>query len=77
MTATIGKWGSSLAVRVPAPWIKENKIKEGDQIELIIDRTRITILPKKKKLADMLRMMDEDSLYPEIETGNPEGEEAW
>lgn len=33
----IAKWGNSLAVRLPARLVKEQGLKEGDQIELVPD----------------------------------------
>ena len=36
----IGKWGNSLAVRLPAPVIKALGLKEGDDIEIIVAGSR-------------------------------------
>ncbi len=33
MNLQIAKWGNSLAVRIPADYVRKNGIKEGDQLE--------------------------------------------
>ena len=33
MTTQVGKWGNSLAVRIPADYLRQIGVKEGDQLE--------------------------------------------
>ena len=33
MNLQIAKWGNSLAVRIPADYVRKNGIKEGDQLQ--------------------------------------------
>jgi len=36
----VSKWGNSLAVRLPAAFVKAFELKEGDQIEIQIAQNR-------------------------------------
>jgi antitoxin MazE len=56
----VGKWGNSLAVRLPAHVVEALKLKEGDDIEIVVagsrrfeisrDRRRDTALARLKAL---------------------------
>ena len=59
MNLQVSKWGNSLALRIPAAFIKQIHLKEGDKVEatLSMDGTLI-IKPQKldrKTLAKMAR----------------------
>ena len=59
MNIQISKWGNSLALRIPATFIKQIHLKEGDKVEatLSIDGS-LVIKPQKldrKALANMGR----------------------
>lgn len=59
MNIQVSKWGNSLALRIPAAFIKEIKLKEGDKVEatlstdgsLIIRRQKL----ERKEIAAQLR----------------------
>ncbi len=36
----VGKWGNSLAVRLPAPVVEALGLKEGDDIEIVVAGSR-------------------------------------
>ena len=36
----VAKWGNSLAVRLPASVVEALQLREGDDIEIVIDGTR-------------------------------------
>ncbi|MBN9460098.1 MAG: AbrB/MazE/SpoVT family DNA-binding domain-containing protein [Burkholderiales bacterium] len=49
----VAKWGNSLAVRLPASLVEALELREGDDIEIIIDDPR-TFAVRKKPGADAL-----------------------
>ena len=77
MQAIVQKWGNSLGFRIPSLWAKENDIKNGSKVEVIIEKTKIVILPQKKSLDDMLALVNDENIHSEISTGNILGKEEW
>lgn len=77
MQAVVQKWGNSLGFRLPAIWAIDNNIKNGSKIEVITEKGKITILPQKKTLDDMLEMVTPENIHSEISTGNSVGSEEW
>lgn len=77
MQVVVQKWGNSLGFRLPAIWAKDNNIKNGSKIEVITEKGKITILPQKKTLDDMLEMVTPENIHSEISTGNSVGSEEW
>lgn len=59
MNIQISKWGNSLALRIPAAFIKEINLKEGDKVEATLSKDgSLIIKPKKldrKEIAAKLR----------------------
>lgn len=49
----VAKWGNSLAVRLPATLVEALELREGDDIEIIVDDPR-TFAVRKKPGADAL-----------------------
>lgn len=49
----VAKWGNSLAVRLPASLVEALELREGDDIEIIVDDPR-TFAVRKKPGADAL-----------------------
>ena len=54
----VGKWGNSLAVRLPAAVVEALALREGDDIEIVVDGPRRFAVRKKpgtEALLDRLR----------------------
>ncbi|ARL21119.1 AbrB/MazE/SpoVT family DNA-binding domain-containing protein [Burkholderia multivorans] len=49
----VAKWGNSLAVRLPSSLVEALELREGDDIEIVIDAPR-TFAVRKKPGADEL-----------------------
>ena len=77
MKAIVQKWGNSLSFRIPAVWAKDNNIRNGSKVEVIMEKGKIVILPQKKSLDDMLAMVNEENIHSEVDTGYAMGKEAW
>lgn len=43
----VGKWGNSLAVRLPAAVVEALALREGDDIEIVVDGPRRFAVRKK------------------------------
>jgi len=59
MNIQISKWGNSLALRIPAAFIKEIKLKDGDKVEATLSKDgSLIIRPQKldrKEISAQLR----------------------
>ncbi|QTQ12605.1 AbrB/MazE/SpoVT family DNA-binding domain-containing protein [Treponema parvum] len=77
MQTIVHKWGNSLGFRIPSLWAKDNDIKNGSKVEVIIEKGKIVILPQKKSLDDMLALVNEENIHSEVSTGYAVGKEAW
>ena len=77
MQAVVQKWGNSLGFRIPSHWAKDNNVKNGSKIEVIAEKGKIVILPQKKILDDMLKMVSSENIHSEISTGFSVGKEEW
>ena len=77
MQTVVQKWGNSLGLRIPSLWAKDNNVRSGSKIEVIVEKGKITILPQKKSLDDMLAMVTPENIHSEVSTGNAVGNEEW
>ncbi len=77
MEAVVQKWGNSLGFRIPSIWAKDNNVKSGSKIEVIVEKGKIVILPQKISLDDMLALVTPDNIHSEISTGYAVGKEEW
>jgi antitoxin MazE len=75
-----GKWGNSLAVRIPGLMAREAGIHENDEMDISLAGGEIVIKPgrrKKYKLADLLAGVTAKNRHGEALTGQPAGREEW
>lgn len=77
MQTVVQKWGNSLGLRIPSLWAKDNNVRSGSKIEVIVEKGKITILPQKKSLDEMLAMVTPENIHSEVSTGNAVGKEEW
>lgn len=77
MQTVVQKWGNSLGFRIPSLWAKDNNVKSGSKIEVIAEKGKITIVPQKKSLDDMLSMVTSENIHSEISAGCAVGKEEW
>ena len=79
MTATITKWGNSLAVRISKHLAEEANLQEGTQVSIWLSDGKIVIAPKRKKysLEELLEGISPEDIEGEIDWGSPVGEEVW
>jgi len=79
MTATIQKWGNSLALRIPRAVAQQIKVSEGKPVELSVDADTLVVRPARRRyrLADLLRRVTPENVHPETDCGQRVGREVW
>ena len=78
MTATVQKWGNSLALRLPKVLADEARIGEGTRVELVRTREGILLKTKRKpqyRLSELLASVNRKNLHPETDWGGPASRE--
>jgi antitoxin MazE len=83
MSQIIGKWGHSLAVRIPRAYAEQLRWGEQTEIEasvvdgkLIIEAVETTHIPYYS-LEELLVGLTPDTAHAEISTGQAMGKEVW
>lgn len=77
MTATIQKWGNSLALRIPHAVAKQIHVKEGDPVTLKVGASGLTVKAASRKLSldDLLKKVTSENLHPATDWGSDVGRE--
>ena len=73
----VGKWGSSLAVRIPKAVAKRCGISEGSAMEMDVQSGRIVLWKRNYNLADMVSRITPENVHPEADMGPSRGHEQW
>ena len=73
----IATWGSSLAIRIPKPIAEQWGVQEGSAIEIVPDGEVLMLRKQVYDLASLLDQVTPDNLHRDIDTGTPQGKEAW
>lgn len=80
MVSRVGKWGNSLAVRLPKAFADEMNLAENASIRMMMKEGALIITPEKEpewKLQELLAKVTEENIHGEWETGGPAGKEPW
>ena len=80
MQTKVQKWGNSLAVRIPKPFVKEAHLAYGTSVDLTVDDGRIIINPRavpEYRLDDLLKGVTPRNRHAEVTTGEAVGREVW
>ena len=79
MKTQIGKWGNSLAVRIPSAFAQEAHLADGATVELSVADGRLTItpVPQSYTLEQLIAGITPENRHAETEWGDPVGNEAW
>lgn len=79
MQSQIGKWGNSLALRIPNSVAREAAVTEGKPVEISVDDGRIIITPIEREprfsLDDLVAGITRENRHEEIDTGPAVGNE--
>jgi antitoxin MazE len=79
MKSQVGKWGHSLAVRIPGVYAKELGLEDGAAVEVTrVDGGLLLRVPKHAySLDDLLARVTPENIHGETDWGPPVGGEAW
>jgi antitoxin MazE len=47
MASVVAKWGNSLGLRLPKPIVEQLDVKEGTELDLIVENGRLVIQPRR------------------------------
>jgi antitoxin MazE len=50
----VGKWGNSLAIRLPASIVKALKLREGDDVEIHVAAERVFAVERRPGVRELL-----------------------
>lgn len=72
-------WGNSHALRIPRAMLDALNIREGDEVELMIEEGRLTVRPVNPKitLESLVAAITPENRHEEIDWGKPVGKEVW
>jgi antitoxin MazE len=80
MRKRVGKWGNSLAVRIPKAFASELGLEQDSAVELSLVNGQLVIAPASSTpptLEQLLEQVTEDNVHDEVTTGPAVGREAW
>ena len=79
MHTQIGKWGNSLAVRIPGTYAKDLELKEGMELEVCLVEGGILLCPHPKQysLHELVSRITPENTHGETDWGEALGREAW
>ena len=77
MRAKVQKWGSSLAVRIPAPMAQEAGLRADLDVEVSIERGALVLAPTRRRytLEELVAGITPENRHEEIDFGPPVGRE--
>lgn len=79
MQGQIGKWGNSLALRIPTSVAREASMSEGRAVDISVENGSIVITPLEKTrrfaLDELVAGITEENRHAETDTGPAVGNE--
>jgi len=75
----IVSWGNSQALRIPRSMLDAMQIREGDEVEMVVENGRLTVQPVHPKLTleSLVAAITPENRHKEIDWGKPVGNEVW
>jgi antitoxin MazE len=75
----VQKWGNSLAIRIPSALAEQLMVKQGSEVNLLLDGDRLVIKPRRSEpsLSALLAQVTDENIHSEVATGEPTGREVW
>jgi antitoxin MazE len=79
MITRISKWGNSLAVRLPKPFMDELGLGEGAEVELTLRDGRLILVAAGRAYAleELVDGITAENRHQETDWGRPRGREVW
>jgi antitoxin MazE len=79
MQTQIGKWGNSLAVRIPGVYAKDLDLAEGMELDVSLVEGGLMLRPRRTEYAleELLAQITPENLHGETDWGPAVGRESW
>lgn len=79
MKTRIGKWGNSLALRIPAAFAAEAKLEPGLAVDLKIAGDQMVVTPVRRRytLEELVEGITPQNRHDSVDWGQPLGNEEW
>jgi antitoxin MazE len=77
--AQLVKWGNSQAVRIPKTVLKQARLKEGEELEILAEEGRLTLQAANRRLTleSLVAGITPENQHKELDWGPPVGKEVW
>lgn len=78
-TATLRKWGNSIALVLPDTLVKAEKLATGNEVEIHMTDRKIEIRKAMvpSKIESLCAAITAENLHSEPDWGIPQGQEVW
>lgn len=72
-------WGNSQALRIPRAMLDQLQVREGDEVEMIVENGRLSVQPVAPKLSleSLVAEITPKNRHKETDWGKPMGNEGW
>ncbi len=80
MRSKVQRWGNSLAVRIPKSFAADLGLSADSPVEIRVVEGQLLLEPATAtipRLDELLAGVTESNLQEEVDTGPPQGAEAW
>jgi antitoxin MazE len=79
MQVALQKWGNSLALRIPAGFARQIRIRQGDPVKLSLGENKLMIQPAKPSFEakSLIRKIKTKQTHQETNWGGRAGAEIW
>jgi antitoxin MazE len=79
MRTQVGKWGNSLAVRIPGAYAKDLGLQEGMDLDVSLANGALMLRPGRKEytLEELIEQITPENLHGETDWGPAAGRESW
>jgi antitoxin MazE len=79
MTTQVGRWGNSLAIRIPLPYAKDLGLKEGQELDVSLTKGGLLLRPLRQgyTLEELVEGITPENVHGETDWGGAVGREAW
>ncbi len=79
MQTQIGRWGNSLAVRIPSAYARGLNLAEGMEVDIVVADGGLLLKPRPREytLDELVAGITPENRHEETDWGPPAGGEAW
>jgi antitoxin MazE len=77
--AQLVKWGNSRAVRIPKSILEQTNLKEGEELEIVVEDGDIRLSPLNRQptIEALVEKINSKNRHGEQDWGKPMGNEPW